>query len=190
MPAAGREHQDMTKRTPVLLDKFTLQIARFASNDGEGPDRLCRLRVEPEKGRVVATDGHRMFTAGLREGKCSGEAFSVPAKDANVAHFLLGKNGTVGATPSDLRNHDFALMFEDMDEDYPDADQVMPATEPTYRIRVNLHYMRELFEALAEWHPGRERGVVLEIHDHLSPIVVKGSAEGREYAALLMPMRL
>jgi hypothetical protein len=85
-------HFDKATKTLRLTKRDVAALTTFASTDNSRP-QLSSVLVEPSRGRVVATDGHRIVVVTACEGGHAGEAYLVARDELLKAAKLIDAKG-------------------------------------------------------------------------------------------------
>ena len=167
---------------------------------------------------VTATDGHRLIRCegpslaaefpevpGFDASANGATAANVPAKD--FADCLRGlpkahrsmkevfRHAAVTLEPTratfcgtDLTRASVQPILA-VEGSFPDADEIIPATEPEFRVGVNADLLAGLLQAVADFADRRhDRTVVLEFWGPVKAMRATAASEGRKATGMLMPV--
>lgn len=141
-----------------------------------------------EKGRAMATDGHRAcILKAEAEGPFEGQALipikAIPTvKAKHTLHVLPpeGKQATLNVLNGDPNNFTSASA-ELVDADYPDFDKVRPEGEPVYQVKLDIRYVQELLEVHKQT---GAKYATFKFYTEEGPCII----ESRDAESILMPI--
>lgn len=193
---------DKQDATLHLTKADVAALATYASSD-KTRAHIASVLVEPSRGRVVATDGHRLVAATAKEGGHAGEAYLVPAAElAKAAKLIDAKSDLVlAATRGDngdavvrIQAGTSTASFAAPDaKTFPPVDQIlaMRAAERGVvadRIGLNAKYLNDILLAQKA---AESNGVALEAWtDGAEPIWFEARGFDATWVGCIMPMRL
>jgi hypothetical protein len=185
-----------------LTKRDVAALTTFASSDKTHP-HLSSVLVEPLRGRVVSTDGHRLIVATAKDGGHAGEAYLVPAAELLTAAKLIdakgeliisatrGENGdAVARIQAGTSTASFAAPDAKM---FPPVDQIL-AMRTAERgvvadtIGINAEYLNDLL--LVQKAAGTH-GVKLDAWtNEQHPVWFEALGLDATWVGCIMPMRL
>jgi DNA polymerase III sliding clamp (beta) subunit (PCNA family) len=194
---------DKQDATLHLTKADVVALATYASSDKTRP-QLSSVLVEPSRGRVVSTDGHRLIVATAKDGGHAGEAYLLPAAELAKAAKLVdakselvisatrGENGdAVVRIQAGTSTASFAAPDAKM---FPPVDQIlaMRAAERgnnvADRIGLNAKYLCDILLAQKA---AESNGVALDAWgDESNPVWFEARGYDATWVGCIMPMRL
>lgn len=193
---------DKQDGTLYLTKADVAALATYASSD-KTRAHIASVLVEPSRGRIVATDGHRLVVATTKDGGHAGAAYLVPAAELTKAAKLIdaksdlvisatrGENGdTVVRIQAGTSTASFAAPDA---KTFPPVDQIlaMRAAERGVvadRIGLNAKYLHDI---LLVQKAAETSGIALEAWtDGAEPIWFEARGHDATWVGCIMPMRL
>lgn len=193
---------DKQDATLHLTKADVAALATYASSD-KTRAHIASVLVEPSRGRVVATDGHRLVAATAKEGGHAGEAYLVPAAElAKAAKLIDAKSDLVlAATRGDngdavvrIQAGTSTASFAAPDaKTFPPVDQILAmraAERGVVADRIGLD-AKCLNDILLAQKAAETRGVWVDPWtDVAEPIWFEARGFDATWVGCIMPMRL
>lgn len=195
-------HFDKATETLRLTKRDVAALTTFASSDNSRP-YLSSVLVEPSRGRVVSTDGHRLVVATAKDGGHAGESYLVARGEAVKAAKLVDAKSELVISATRGENGDAVVRIQAGTSTAsfaaPDA-KTFPAIDQILAMRtaergvvadmlgINAEYLNDLL--LVQKAAGTN-GVKLDAwSDELNPVWFEALGFGATWVGCIMPMRL
>jgi hypothetical protein len=190
----------------LVIDRCELRaLLAFASSDDTRP-QMESIHIEPDRGRVYATDGHRLLMLESEPG--DGTPYAIPAR-------AMARAMRVFAAAIQVRHGDGAITLDDdpcarmissgcdlivltmpaRAVEPPPIDSVLASVDmtspPVSSYSLNAKYLSDV-RLIGELGSSRSNGISLHAPrgDHGPVLVTATSDDGTEATGLLMPIRM